>query len=48
LDQIREACEAGLPRGIVLMDAGYGANTDRTAGYRAPEGATEVEVRLLP
>ena len=28
LDQIREACEAGLPRGGVLMDAGYGANTD--------------------
>src|ERR1700680_1116306 len=27
-DQIREACEAGLPRGVVLMDAGYGANTD--------------------
>jgi SRSO17 transposase len=28
LDQIREACEAGLPRGVVLMDAGCGANTD--------------------
>ena len=28
LDQIRQACEAGLPRGVVLMDAGYGANTD--------------------
>jgi SRSO17 transposase len=28
LDQIREACDAGLPRGVVLMDAGYGANTD--------------------
>lgn len=27
-DQIRQACEAGLPRGVVLMDAGYGANTD--------------------
>jgi SRSO17 transposase len=27
-DQIREACEAGLPRGVVLMDAGYGANTE--------------------
>jgi SRSO17 transposase len=27
-EQIREACEAGLPRGVVLMDAGYGANTD--------------------
>jgi SRSO17 transposase len=27
-DQIREASEAGLPRGVVLMDAGYGANTE--------------------
>mgnify|MGYP000352472079 CR=1 FL=1 len=27
LDQIRAACRAGLPRGVVLMDAGYGANT---------------------
>jgi len=28
LEQIRAVCEAGLPRGVVLMDAGYGANTD--------------------
>jgi SRSO17 transposase len=28
LDQIRWACEAGLPRSVVLMDAGYGADTD--------------------
>src|SRR6266540_5410134 len=27
LAQLRWACEAGLPRGVVLMDAGYGANT---------------------
>jgi len=27
LDQIRAACQADLPRGVVLMDAGYGANT---------------------
>ena len=26
LDQIRAACAAGLPRGTVLMDAGYGHN----------------------
>jgi SRSO17 transposase len=26
-DQIRAALKAGLPRGVVLMDAGYGANT---------------------
>ena len=28
LEQIRAACEAGLARGVVLMDAGYGANTE--------------------
>lgn len=26
LDQIRAVCAAGLPRGVVLMDAGYGHN----------------------
>jgi len=32
LDQIRWGVEAGLPRGVVLLDAGYGNNTDlRTA-----------------
>jgi SRSO17 transposase len=28
LKHIRSACEAGLPHGVILMDAGYGANTD--------------------
>jgi SRSO17 transposase len=28
LEQIRWACEAGVARGVVLMDAGYGADTD--------------------
>jgi SRSO17 transposase len=28
LEQIEAACQAGLPGGIVLMDAGYGSNTD--------------------
>jgi SRSO17 transposase len=28
LEQLRWACETGLPRGVVLMDAGYGADTD--------------------
>jgi SRSO17 transposase len=28
LDQIRAACAAGLPRGIVLTDAAYGNDTD--------------------
>src|SRR3954462_6067562 len=27
LDQIRAATDAGLPRGVVLMDAGYGSDT---------------------
>jgi SRSO17 transposase len=27
LEQIRAACAAGLPRGVVLMDAGYGTST---------------------
>ena len=27
LEQIRAACQAGLPRGAILMDAGYGNNT---------------------
>ena len=27
LEQIRSACAAGLPRGVVLMDAGYGNDT---------------------
>jgi SRSO17 transposase len=32
LEQIRAACAAGLPRGVVLMDAGYGTHSDlRTA-----------------
>jgi SRSO17 transposase len=28
LDQLRWACEAGLPRGVVLLDAGYGNHTN--------------------
>jgi SRSO17 transposase len=35
LDQIRWACAAGLPRGVVLMDAGYGASTELRAGISA-------------
>jgi SRSO17 transposase len=31
LDQVRWACEAGLPRGVVLMDAGYGNNSELRA-----------------
>jgi SRSO17 transposase len=32
LDQIRWACEAGLPRGTVLLDAGYGHDSKLRAG----------------
>src|SRR6266480_2559414 len=28
MKQLRWACAGGLPRGVVLMDAGYGADTD--------------------
>ena len=28
LEHLRWACEAGLPRGVVLIDAGYGVDTD--------------------
>jgi SRSO17 transposase len=31
-EQIRNACEAGLPRGVVLMDAGYGNHTELREG----------------
>jgi SRSO17 transposase len=31
LDQLHWACAAGLPRGVVLMDAGYGNNCDLRA-----------------
>ena len=31
LEQLRWACEAGLPRRVALLDAGYGANTDLRA-----------------
>lgn len=31
LEQLRWACAANLPRGVVLMDAGYGSDTDLRA-----------------
>ena len=37
LDQIRAACTAGLPRGVVLMDAGYGNHSDLRAALTALE-----------
>jgi SRSO17 transposase len=35
LRQIEAACKAGLPRGVALMDAGYGCNTALRAGISA-------------
>jgi SRSO17 transposase len=35
LEQIEAACAAGLPRGVVLMDAGYGCNTSLRSGVSA-------------
>src|SRR3954469_1073509 len=36
LDQLRAAAEAGLPRGVVLMDAGYGSDTQLRTDVTAP------------
>jgi SRSO17 transposase len=35
LEQIRKACAAGVPRGVVLMDASYGSNSALRAGVSA-------------
>jgi SRSO17 transposase len=35
LDQIRQALQAQIPRGVVLMDAGYGADTALRTGVSA-------------
>jgi SRSO17 transposase len=35
LEQLRWACEAGLPRGVVLMDAGYGNSSELRADITA-------------
>lgn len=37
LDQIRAACAAGLPRGVVLIDAGYGNDSELRAALTALE-----------
>jgi len=37
LAQLRQACVAGLPRGVVLMDAGYGNNSDLRSDIAALE-----------
>ena len=35
LEQLRWACEAGITRGVVLTDAGYGCNTNLRTGISA-------------
>jgi len=35
LEQMREACKAGVPRGIALMDASYGSNSALRSGTSA-------------
>lgn len=35
LDQIRAACAAGVPRGVVLMDGAYGSNSELRSGLSA-------------
>jgi SRSO17 transposase len=37
LEQLRWACQAGLPRGVALLDAGYGNNTALRDGITALE-----------
>jgi SRSO17 transposase len=37
LEQIEATCRAGLPRGVVLMDAGYGSNTELRTSVSALE-----------
>ena len=37
LEQLRWACEAGLPRGVALLDAGYGNNSELRADITALE-----------
>ena len=45
LDQIRWACAAGLPRAPVLIDAGYGADTDLRAAITALDLVYVVGIR---
>ena len=44
LDQLRAACAAGLPRGVVLMDAGYGANRQLRASLNAAAAKKRFKV----
>src|SRR3979490_1249064 len=45
LEQIRWACEAGLPRGVALMDAGYGVDSRLRTGMTALGGTYVVGIQ---
>jgi SRSO17 transposase len=45
LEQLRAACEAGLPRGVVLMDAAYGNDSQLRAGITELELLYAVGIR---
>ena len=47
LEQLRWACVAGLPRGVVLMDAGYGAYTDLRTNITALGLSYVAEILVL-
>jgi len=41
LDLLRAAAQAGLPRGVAVMDAAYGKDTDFRTGVRRRTGTSE-------
>src|SRR3546814_9194110 len=47
LEQIRQACVAGLPRGVVLMDAGYGVDAKLRLGLKARSEEHTSELQSL-
>ena len=47
LDQIRAAAEAGLPRGVILMDAGYGSDTQLRTGDARVQVCRRYSVKHL-
>src|SRR5437870_1690684 len=48
LEQLRWACEAGLPRGVVLMDADYGRNAKLRTNITALELAYVAGIQSSP
>ena len=48
LDQIRAACTAGIPRGTVLMDAGYGSDTKPPSSRHSASPMSRAFSRTRP